>query len=102
MTDVRHDIAGEDARIAVALERFQRGDDPVPRDVRPMIRESWERCFRNGLHLATRAGAPPGSALPRALPARSGELRDASEAVMAQARTALTGCRTMMALVDAA
>jgi AraC-like DNA-binding protein len=102
MTDVGHDIADEDARIAVALERFQRGDDPVPRDVRAMIRESWQRCFRNGLHLSAKAGAQPGSVPPRALPARSGELRDASEAVMAQARTALTGCRTMMALVDAA
>ena len=104
MTDVGYAVAGEDARIAVALERFRRGEDAVPREVRALIGESWQRCFRNGLHLSARSSGPPHSAaaLTGSVPARSRELREASEAVMAQARTALAGCRTMMALVDTA
>ena len=101
MTDVGHAIAGEDARIAVALERFQSGDDAEPRDVRLLIGESWQRCFRTGLHLSARSRTPPRNAT-GSQPARSGELHEASDAVMAQARSALAGCRTMMALVDAA
>lgn len=103
MNDVGHANVGEDARIAVALERFQRGEDAVPRDVRAMIGESWQRCFRNGLHLSARSRTQPGGvpAPTRSLPARSRELREASDAVMAQAHTALAGCRTMMSLVDA-
>jgi len=111
MTDVRHDIASvrhdtasEDALIAKALERFQRGDDAVPRGVRAVIDESWRRCLRNGVHLASKPPTLPRSvaAVMRSLPARSRELREASDAVMEQARTALAGCGTLMALVDAA
>lgn len=97
------DAAGEHARIRSALARFQRGDDAVPRGVRPVIDESWRRCFRGGLSLQMVPRAVPGSArVPGALPARSRELHEASNTVMARARAALGGCGTMMALVDAA
>src|SRR5215472_5675081 len=93
--------AGEDTNISAALVRFQRGDDRVPRGVRPVIEESWQRCLRSGVD----------PVMPRpvhgAEPERSGaerrqELLDASQAVMAQARTALRGCGTMLILADAA
>ena len=93
--------AGEDTNIRAALVRFQRGDDRVPRGVRPVIEESWQRCLRSGVD----------PVMPRpvhgAEPERSGaerwqELLDASQAVMAQARTALRGCGTMLILADAA
>jgi sigma-54 dependent transcriptional regulator, acetoin dehydrogenase operon transcriptional activator AcoR len=103
MTNVLPAAAGEHARIKAALARFQRGDDAVPRGVRAVIDESWRRCFSSGLHPHLVPRAVPGSArVPGALPGRSRELHAASDAVMAQARAALGGCGTMMALVNAA
>ena len=41
--------ADEDALVRTALARFQRGEDRVPRGVRPVIEESWQRCLRRGV-----------------------------------------------------
>src|SRR5215472_17299344 len=41
--------ANEDAAIVASLTRFQRGDDRVPRGVRPVIEESWQRSLRGGV-----------------------------------------------------
>jgi AraC-like DNA-binding protein len=93
--------AGEDTSIRAALARFQRGDDGVPRGVRAVIEESWRRCLRSGVDpVLPRAvrGAEPA----RSRPERRQELLDASQSVMAQARTALRGCGTMLILADAA
>jgi len=102
MTDVRRPDAVEDVRIGAALERFRSSDDVVPRGMRPVIEESWQRCFRNGLG-RTESSALQRSAAPasRPLSARALELREASDAVMAQASKTLAGCGTFMALTDA-
>jgi sigma-54 dependent transcriptional regulator, acetoin dehydrogenase operon transcriptional activator AcoR len=93
--------AGEDTNITAALVRFQRGDDRVPRGVRPVIEESWQRCLRSGVDPIM--PCPVVSAEPLwARGERRPELLDASQAVMAQARTALRGCGTMLILGDAA
>jgi len=94
-------LADEDTAVGTALTRFQRGDDCVPRGVRPVIEESWQRCLRSGIDpVGPRAPLRNHEAGgPRV--ARSRELLDASQAVMAQARTALSGCRTMLILADA-
>jgi AraC-like DNA-binding protein len=90
----------EETAIGAALVRFQRGDDRVPRGVRPVIEESWRRCLRVGVD----PGAPR---VPRTgeaagpWTARNEELLEASRTVMDQARTALEGCRTMLVLADA-
>jgi len=101
---VRHagPFADEGTAIGTALARFQRGDDRVPRGVRPVIEESWQRCLRNGVdpHLPRAPVRGAESALTHS--ARNRELLEASRAVMAQARTALSGCRTMLILADAA
>ncbi len=94
-------VADEDTAVAAALVRFQRGDDRVPRGVRPVIEESWQRCFRSGVD-PIRPRAPLRSGDPVRRSARNQELLEASDAVMAQARTALSGCRTMLILADAA
>src|SRR5215467_15675659 len=90
--------AGEGTNIRAALLRFQRGDDRVPRGVRPVIEESWQRCLRGGVDPVVprvfTESAPSRSS-------RGQELLEASHAVMAQARTALSGCRTMLVLADA-
>jgi AraC-like DNA-binding protein len=93
--------ASEDAAIVAALTRFQRGDDRVPRGVRPVIEESWQRSLHNGVDpVLPRAirSVEPG----RLRTARRQELLDASRTVMAQARTALNGCGTMLILADVA
>jgi AraC-like DNA-binding protein len=93
--------AGEDTNIRAALVRFQRGDDRVPRGVRPVIEESWQRCFRDGVDPVM--PRPVRSAEPdRSGAERGQELLDASQSVMTQARTALRGCGTMLILADAA
>ena len=94
-------LAGDDPAIRAALVRFQRGEDRVPRGVRPVIEESWQRSLRGGvdpvLPHAVR-NAEPG----RSRTGRRQELLDASRTVMAQAKTALSGCGTMLILADAA
>ena len=94
-------LAGDDPAIRAALVRFQRGEDRVPRGVRPVIEESWQRSLHSGvdpvLPRAVRS-AEPG----RSRTARRQELLDASRTVMAQAKTALSGCGTMLILADAA
>jgi len=92
-------VTGEAAAVAAALTRFQRGDDHVPRGVRPVITESWQRCLRSGVDPidpgAPRSGGSPGRCV------RNQELLEASDAVMAQASSALSGCRTMLILANA-
>jgi AraC-like DNA-binding protein len=93
-------LRAEDGAVRAALARFQRGDDRVPRGVRPVIEESWQRSLRCGVdpvvpHPERRAESE------RSRAARQQELLEASHAVMAQARTALSGCRTMLILADA-
>src|SRR4030088_2157052 len=83
--------AGEDAGVAAAFERFQRGGGSAPHGVRSVIDESWRRCFRAGIDPTPRR--PPS--------ARDRELLEASEAVMVQAREALASCGTIMILADA-
>jgi AraC-like DNA-binding protein len=94
-------LAGDDPAIRSALVRYQRGEDRVPRGVRPVIEESWQRSLQSGvdpvLPRAVRS-AEPG----RPRTARRQELLDASRTVMAQAKTALSGCGTMLILADAA
>ncbi|HZC85637.1 MAG TPA: helix-turn-helix domain-containing protein [Steroidobacteraceae bacterium] len=94
-------LAGDDPAIRAALVRFQRGEDRVPRGVRPVIEESWQRSLRGGvdpvLPRAVRS-AEPG----RSRTGRRQELLDASRTVMAQAKTALSGCGTMLILADTA
>jgi len=81
--------------------RFQRGEDRVPRGVRPVIEESWRRSLRSGVDPVM--PRPVRGAEPARLQAvRRLELLEASQAVMAQARTALSGCGTMLILADAA
>ena len=93
-------LAGEDTAIGAALARFQRGDDNVPRGVRPVIEESWQRCLSCGIDpVLPRTPRSAGSARRRTT--RGQELLEASHAVMAQARTALSGCGTMLILADA-
>jgi sigma-54 dependent transcriptional regulator, acetoin dehydrogenase operon transcriptional activator AcoR len=94
-------VTGEDTTVATALARFQRGDDRVPHGVRPVIEESWQRCLRSGVDPIS-PRAPLRSGDPGRRSARNQELLEASDAVMAQARTALSGCRTMLILADAA
>ena len=94
-------LISEDAAIVAALARFQRGDDRVPRGVRPVIEESWQRCLRSGVDPVMPRPARSGES-GRSRSARRQELLDASHAVMAQAKTALTGCGTMLILSDAA
>lgn len=94
-------VAGEDRMVRQALTRFQRGDDPVPYGVRPVIEESWQRCLRGGVDpIAPRTATHGTDPLRRS--ARNQELLEASEAVMTQARSALSGCRTMLILADTA
>ena len=93
--------AAEDTNIRAALVRFQRGDDRVPRGVRPVIEESWQRCLRSGVD-PVMPRPVRGTEPQRAGSERRHELLDASQAVMAQARTALRGCGTMLILADAA
>jgi AraC-like DNA-binding protein len=94
-------VADEDALVRTALARFQRGEDRVPRGVRPVIEESWQRCLRSGVDpIAPRSSPRGGDPLRRS--ARNQELLDASEAVMAQAKRALSGCRTMLILAGVA
>jgi len=93
-------VAAEDTAIRAALVRFQRGDDRVPRGVRPVIEESWQRSLRGGVDPVL--PHPLRSAQPgRSRSERRQELLDASHAVMAQASTALSGCGTMLILADA-
>jgi AraC-like DNA-binding protein len=95
-------LTGLDTAIGTALTRFQRGDDCVPRGVRPVIAESWKRSLRSAVDpvmpraplRSLESGRPP--------QARSLELLQASHDVMAQATTALNGCGTMLILADAA
>ena len=89
----------EETEIGAALLRFQRGEDRVPRGVRPVIEESWRRCLRAGVDTVVPSLAHHSEAAP--WPARNEELLEASRAVMDQARTALEGCRTMLVLADA-
>ena len=94
-------LAGDDPAIRAALVRFQRGEDRVPRGVRPVIEESWQRSLRGGVDpVLPRAvrNAEPG----RSRTGRRQELLDASRTVMAQAKTALNGCGTMLILADPA
>jgi len=94
-------LASEDGAIGAALARFQRGDDRVPRGVRPVIEESWQRCRRCGVDpVIPRPVRSADSERSRA--GRRQELLGASHAVMAQASTALSGCGTMLILADAA
>jgi AraC-like DNA-binding protein len=95
-------VANEDTAIGTALARFQRGDDRAPRGVRPVIEESWQRCLRSGVDPVV--PRPPLRSLDSGRPpmARRLELLQASHDVMAQATTALSGCRTMLVLADAA
>ena len=96
-----HPVAAEDTAIGAALARFQRGDDRAPRGVRPVIEDSWQRCLRSGVDpVMPRPVQSPESG--RSQTARHQELLEASHAVMVQARTALSGCRTMLILADAA
>jgi AraC-like DNA-binding protein len=96
-----HPVAGEDTAIGAALARFQRGDDRAPRGVRPVIEESWQRCLRSGVDpVMSRPAQSPESG--RSQTARRQELLEASHAALAQAKTALSGCRTMLILADAA
>jgi len=93
-------LTGDAAAIRAALARLQRGDDRVPRGVRPVIEESWQRCLRSGVDPITpRAVRSVDSG--RSRTARRRELLEASHDVMAQARTALSGCGTMLILADA-
>ena len=96
-----HALAGDDSAIRAALLRFQRGEDRAPRGVRPVIEESWQRSLRSGvdpdLPRAARSAEPGWSRT-----GRRQELLDASRTVMAQAKTALSGCGTMLILADAA
>src|SRR5215472_5055163 len=94
-------LAAEDTNIRTALVRFQRGDDRIPRGVRPVIEESWQRCLRSGVD-PVMPRPVRGTEPERAEGERRYELLDASQAVMAQARTALRGCGTMLILADAA
>src|SRR5580765_366085 len=100
---IRHfrPVAGEDRMVRQALTRFQRGDDRVPYGVRPVIEESWQRCLRSGVDPIAPRTAPYGTD-PVRRSARNQELLEASEAVMTQARNALSGCRTMLILADTA
>ncbi|HEY4449687.1 MAG TPA: helix-turn-helix domain-containing protein [Steroidobacteraceae bacterium] len=100
---IRHfrPVAGEDRMVRQALTRFQRGDDRVPYGVRPVIEESWQRCLRSGVDPIAPRTAPYGTD-PLRRSARNQELLEASEAVMTQARNALSGCRTMLILADTA
>src|SRR5262252_5866064 len=92
--------AGEDTNIRAALTRFQRGHDRVPYGVRPVIEESWQRCLRSGVDpIAPRTAAHGTDPVRRST--RNHELLAASEAVMTQAGSALSGCRTMLILADA-
>jgi len=94
------DLAVDETAIGAALVRFQRGDDRVPRGVRPVIEESWRRCLRVGIDPVTpRVPRHGEAARPRS--ARNQELLEASHAVMEQARTTLEGCGTMLVLADA-
>ena len=93
--------AGEDRIVGNALARFQRGDDGVPRGVRPVIEESWQRCLRSGVDPIAPRTAPHGGDPVRGS-VRNHELLEASEPVMAQARSGLSGCGTMLILADAA
>jgi sigma-54 dependent transcriptional regulator, acetoin dehydrogenase operon transcriptional activator AcoR len=93
-------LAGNDTAIRAALVRLQRGEERVPRDVRPVIEESWRRSLRSGVDPVM--PRPLRGAEPERLRAvRRLELLEASHAVMAQARTALSGCGTMLILADA-
>jgi AraC-like DNA-binding protein len=94
-------LAGEDSAIGTALTRFQRGDDRVPEGVRPVIEESWQRCLRSGIDPVAPRAPPRSGESGRQRTARNRELLEASHAVMAQARAALSGCRTMLILADA-
>jgi len=91
----------EETEIGTALVRFQRGEDRVPRGVRPVIEESWRRCLRVGVDTVVPHVARNGEAA-RPWYASNQELLEASRAVMEPARTALGGCRTMLVLADAA
>jgi AraC-like DNA-binding protein len=94
-------LAGDGTAIRAALVRFQRGEDRVPRGVRPVIEESWRRSLRSGVDPVL--PRPVRGAEPARLQAlRRQELLEASHAVMVQARTALSGCGTMLILADAA
>jgi AraC-like DNA-binding protein len=79
--------------------RFQRGEDRVPRGVRPVIEESWRRCLRVGIDPVSPRVARNGDGA-RPWSARNQEFLEASHAVMDQARTALESCRTMLVLAD--
>ena len=93
-------VTGKATAIAAALARFQRGDERVPRGVRPVITESWQRCLRSGVDpIAPAAPVSGGSSSGRCV--RNHELLEASDTVMAQARRALSGCRTMLILANA-
>ena len=92
-------VTGKATAIAAALARFQRGDDRVPRGVRPVITESWQRCLRSGVDPIAPGAALSGGTSVRC--ARNHELLEASDAVMAQASSALSGCRTMLILANA-
>jgi len=94
-------LASEDAAIVAALTRFQRGDDRVPRGVRPVIEESWQRSLHSGVDPVL-PRAVRGEESGRSSTARRQELLEASHEVMAHARTALNGCGTMLILADAA
>jgi sigma-54 dependent transcriptional regulator, acetoin dehydrogenase operon transcriptional activator AcoR len=93
-------LAVTDTSIRAAWARFQRGDDRVPRGVRPVIEESWQRCLRNGVDPVTPHPSRSRETA-RSRTERRQELLDASQTVMAQARTALSGCGTMLILADA-
>jgi sigma-54 dependent transcriptional regulator, acetoin dehydrogenase operon transcriptional activator AcoR len=93
-------LAGEDTAIGAALARFQRGVDRVPRGVRPVIEESWQRCLSCGID-PVMPRMPRSAESARRRTTRGQELLEASHAVMAQARTALSGCGTMLVLADA-
>ena len=92
-------VTGKATAIAAALARFQRGDDRVPRGVRPVITESWQRCLRSGVDPIAPGAPLSGGTSVRC--ARNHELLEASDAVMAQASSALSGCRTMLILANA-
>jgi sigma-54 dependent transcriptional regulator, acetoin dehydrogenase operon transcriptional activator AcoR len=93
-------LASDDAAVRAALVRFQRGDDHVPRGVRPVIEESWQRCLHSGVDPVTPRATRSGES-GRSRTSRRPELLEASHAVMAQARSALSGCGTMLILADA-
>src|SRR5215831_5871906 len=96
-----HPGPGEDTAIRSALARFQRGDDHAPRGVRPVIKESWQRCLRSGVDPVDPRAPLLSDKSGGLFSQRSRELLEASQAVMAQAKTALSGCRTMLILADA-